>query len=44
MVRTLYMDDSYLKSWNVNVNSVKDGKYFVLDKTVLYQAGRLTLR
>lgn len=39
MVRALYMDDSYLKSWNAKVTSVKDGKFIVLDKTAFYPKG-----
>ncbi|MFX1468546.1 MAG: alanine--tRNA ligase-related protein [Promethearchaeota archaeon] len=33
------MDDSYLKSWNAKVVSVKDNKYVVLDKTAFYPKG-----
>lgn len=33
------MDDSYLKSWNAKVTSVKDGKFIVLDKTAFYPKG-----
>ncbi len=39
MARALYMDDSYLKSWNAKVVSVKDDKYIVLDKTAFYPVG-----
>ncbi len=39
MVRALYMDDSYLKSWNTKVTSVKDGKFVVLDQTAFYPKG-----
>jgi len=39
MVRALYMDDSYLKSWNAKVTNVKDGKYIVLDNTAFYPKG-----
>ncbi len=39
MANTLYMDDSYLKSWNAKVISVKEGKYIVLDKTAFYPKG-----
>jgi len=39
MVRALYMDDSYLKSWNAKVTNVKDGKYIILDKTAFYPKG-----
>ncbi|MHA1916146.1 MAG: alanine--tRNA ligase-related protein [Promethearchaeota archaeon] len=33
------MDDSYLKSWNATVTSVKDGKFIVLDNTAFYPKG-----
>ncbi len=36
MARELYMDDSYLKSWNTKVVSVTDDKFVVLDKTAFY--------
>lgn len=39
MANALYMDDSYLKSWNAKVLSVKEGKYIVLDKTAFYPKG-----
>ena len=39
MTRALYMDDSYLKSWNTKVTCVKDGKYINLDKTAFYPKG-----
>ncbi|HDZ16810.1 hypothetical protein LCGC14_1265190 [marine sediment metagenome] len=39
MVRALYMDDAYIKSWNTKVTSVKDGKYIVLDDTAFYPKG-----
>jgi len=39
MVRALYMDDSYLKSWNTKVTSVKDRKFVVLDQTAFYPKG-----
>jgi misacylated tRNA(Ala) deacylase len=39
MARALYMDDSYLKTWNAKVVSVKDDKYVVLDKTAFYPKG-----
>jgi len=39
MARALYMDDSYLKSWNAKVVSVSDNKYVVLDKTAFYPKG-----
>jgi misacylated tRNA(Ala) deacylase len=39
MARALYMDDSYLRSWNAKVTSVKDGKYITLDETAFYPKG-----
>ena len=39
MARALYMDDSYLKSWNAKVVSVTDNKYVVLDNTAFYPKG-----
>jgi len=39
MARALYMDDSYLKSWNAKVLSVTDDKYVILDKTAFYPKG-----
>jgi len=39
MVRALYMDDSYLQSWNTKVTRVKDGKFVVLDQTAFYPKG-----
>ena len=39
MTRPLYMDDSYLKTWNAIVTGVKDGKYITLDKTAFYPKG-----
>ena len=39
MVRALYMDDSYLKSWNTKVSSVKDEKFIILDQTAFYPKG-----
>lgn len=39
MARALYMDDSYLKSWEAKVINVKDNKYIVLDKTAFYPKG-----
>lgn len=35
----LYMHDSYLKEFEANIVSVKDGKYVVLDKTAFYPTG-----
>lgn len=39
MARALYMDDSYLKSWNAKVVSVTDDKYIILDNTAFYPKG-----
>ncbi len=39
MVKSLYMDDSYLKTWNAIITSVKDGKFVTLDKTAFYPNG-----
>jgi misacylated tRNA(Ala) deacylase len=39
MTRALYMDDSYLKTWDGVITSVKDGKYVTLDKTAFYPKG-----
>lgn len=39
MTDSLYMDDSYLRSWDSNIVSVKDDKYIVLDKTAFYPKG-----
>jgi len=36
MIESLYLNDSYLKSWTAKVVSVKDGKFIVLDKTAFY--------
>ena len=36
MENALYMDDSYLKEFEATVESVKDDKYVVLDKTAFY--------
>ncbi|MHA2035053.1 MAG: alanyl-tRNA editing protein [Promethearchaeota archaeon] len=33
------MDDSYLKTWDGVITSVKDGKYVTLDKTAFYPKG-----
>ncbi len=38
MAEALYMDDCYLKEFDANVASVKDGKFVVLDKTAFYPA------
>ncbi|MFX0083638.1 MAG: alanyl-tRNA editing protein [Candidatus Hodarchaeota archaeon] len=39
MARALYMDDSYLKSWDAKVTNVKDGKFIILDQTAFYPKG-----
>jgi misacylated tRNA(Ala) deacylase len=39
MSKTLFLDDSYLKECEATVQSVKDGKYVVLDKTIFYPRG-----
>ena len=39
MENALYMDDSYLKEFEAVVESVKDDKYIVLDKTAFYPTG-----
>ena len=39
MTRALYMDDSYLKSWNTKVVSVSDGNYITLEQTAFYPKG-----
>ncbi|MFX1357238.1 MAG: alanyl-tRNA editing protein AlaXM [Promethearchaeota archaeon] len=39
MTEALYMDNSYLKTWDAKVVSIKDGKYIVLDKTAFYPKG-----
>ena len=36
MEKALYMDDCYLKEFEAVVESVKDGKYVVLDQTAFY--------
>ncbi|MHA2282409.1 MAG: alanine--tRNA ligase-related protein [Promethearchaeota archaeon] len=33
------MDDSYLKSWDAKITSVKDGKFIVLNETAFYPKG-----
>jgi len=38
-MRPLYFEDSYLKEFDANVVSVKDGKFIVLDKTAFYPNG-----
>ena len=39
MVKTLYLEDSYLKECDARVVSVTNGKYTVLDQTVFYPKG-----
>jgi misacylated tRNA(Ala) deacylase len=39
MTEALYMDNSYLKTWEAKVINVKEGKYIVLDKTAFYPKG-----
>jgi len=39
MTKELYMDKSYLKTWEAKVVSVKDDKYIILDKTAFYPKG-----
>ena len=39
MENALYMNDSYLKEFEAVVESVKDGKFVVLDKTAFYPTG-----
>ncbi len=39
MEKALYMDDSYLKEFEATIESVKDGKYIILDQTALYPLG-----
>jgi misacylated tRNA(Ala) deacylase len=36
MMQALYLNDCYLKEWDATIESVKDGKYVVLDKTAFY--------
>src|SRR3989338_6180773 len=36
MGQALYMDDSYLREFEATVESVKDNKYIILDKTAFY--------
>ena len=38
-MEALYLDDSYLKECDAKVESVKNGKYVVLDRTVFYPNG-----
>jgi misacylated tRNA(Ala) deacylase len=39
MREALFMNNSYLKTWDAKVVSVKDGKFVVLDKTAFYPKG-----
>ena len=39
MENALYMNDSYLKEFEANVESVKDDKFVVLDSTAFYPTG-----
>ena len=39
MANALYMDNSYLKSWEAKVVNVKDDKYITLDNTAFYPKG-----
>lgn len=39
MTEALYLDNAYLKEWTATIESVKDGKYIVLDKTAFYPKG-----
>ncbi len=39
MEQALYMNDSYLREFEATVESVKDDKYVVLDKTAFYPQG-----
>ncbi|MAG91845.1 alanyl-tRNA editing protein AlaX [Candidatus Woesearchaeota archaeon] len=39
MQNALYMDDSYLKEFEATVESVKDDKFVVLDKSAFYPSG-----
>ncbi len=39
MVRALYMDDSYLRSWKTKISSVSDDKFVVLEQTAFYPKG-----
>lgn len=39
MVRALYMDDSYLRSWKTKISSISDGKFVVLGQTAFYPKG-----
>src|SRR3989338_3102921 len=39
MEKAMYMNDSYLKEFEATVESVKDDKFIVLDKTAFYPSG-----
>jgi len=39
MTKALFLDDSYLKECEAIVQSIKDGKYVILDKTIFYPRG-----
>jgi len=39
MTDTLYMNDSYLKTWDAKIINVKEHKYVILDKTAFYPKG-----
>lgn len=39
MESVLYMNDSYLKEFEASVESVRDGRFIVLDKTAFYPTG-----
>jgi len=39
MVKALYMDDSYLKEWDANIESVSQQKFIILDKTAFFPKG-----
>src|SRR3989338_3753844 len=39
MENAIYMNDSYLKEFEATVETVKNGKFFVLDKTAFYPSG-----
>ena len=39
MKNALYMNDSYIKEFEANVESIKDNKFVVLDRTAFYPTG-----
>jgi Ser-tRNA(Ala) deacylase AlaX len=39
MIKSLYLEDSYLKECDATVLSVNDGKYIVLNQTIFYPKG-----